>query len=216
MLLLKNYYARVFLFLWTEKTEEGKNRTLIGIVGTEIHLFIFFLSTPPPIVLYDVAIKEDALRDSAKWGVGSVRGIEQGILQLRTQALPARRRQLFSEQSEVPGPQPQDAGLHFGALEAATVDPKQSFVELVNHNTFAVDISGWFLSGGGIRHTMKPGTVLAPGMSLVVVGWGFINFFLSSRQDTSSPWSSKYTPPPPVEHAGRVTGVVIALYVVWP
>lgn len=135
--------------------------------------FMFWLFTPPSIVLYDAAIKEDAFRDSAKWGVGSVRGIEQGILQLRTQALPARRRQLFSEQSEVPGPQPPDAGLHFGALEAAAVDPEQSFVELVNHNAFAVDISGWSLSGGGIRHTMKPGTVLAPGMSLVVVGWGF-------------------------------------------
>ena len=49
------------------------------------------------------AIKEDAWRDSEKWGVGSVRGIEQGILQLRTQALPARRRQLFSENPEVPG-----------------------------------------------------------------------------------------------------------------
>ena len=49
------------------------------------------------------------------------------------------------------------------------MDPKQAFVELVNHNDFAVDISGWFLSGGGIRHAMKPGTVLAPGMSLVVV-----------------------------------------------
>ena len=51
---------------------------------------------------YLEAIKQDAWRDSEKWGVGSVRGIEQGILQLRTQALPARRRQLFSENPEVP------------------------------------------------------------------------------------------------------------------
>ena len=90
-------------------------------------------------------------------------------MQLRTQALPARRRQLFTEQTQVPGPQPADATLHFGALEAAALEPKQAFVELVNPNAFAMDISGWLLSGGGIRHTMKPGTVLAPGMRLAVV-----------------------------------------------
>lgn len=114
-------------------------------------------------------IKDDAWRDSEKWGVGSVRGIQQGVLQLRTQALPARRRQLFSEQTEVPGSQPPDAVLQFGALEVAAVDPKQAFVELINTNSYAVDISGWILFGGGIKHTMRPGTVLAPGIKLAVV-----------------------------------------------
>ena len=84
------------------------------------------------------------------------------MLQLRTQALPARRRQLFSEQTEVPGPQAADAALRFGAVEAGVIVPDQAFVEIVNPNDFAVDVSGWQVSGRAWSEIMiKPSFVIS-------------------------------------------------------
>ena len=89
------------------------------------------------------AIKNDARRDSEKWNVGGVRAVEQGVLQLRSQFLPARRRQLLEETSEMPPPQREDVRVAFGDVDEAREDRERAFAEVINPNDFAVDLSGW-------------------------------------------------------------------------
>ncbi len=69
----------------------------------------------------------------------------------------------------IPDPQPEDASIVFGGYECDPVSGNQDeeFVELVNPNAFAVDISAWRLEGG-IEHEFAPGTVIVSGGSLYV------------------------------------------------
>ncbi len=57
--------------------------------------------------------------------------------------------------------------LHFGAIEASPASGQQDeeFIQLLNPNQMAVDVSGWRLTGG-IEHTLAPGTVLPPNGAL--------------------------------------------------
>jgi len=59
--------------------------------------------------------------------------------------------------------------IRFGDCEHSPSSGNQDeeYVELVNPNSYAVDISGWRL-GGGIEHTFLPGTVLIAGGRLYV------------------------------------------------
>ena len=54
--------------------------------------------------------------------------------------------------------------INFGTIEAnpASGNQEEEFLQIVNPNSIAVDISDWRLTGG-IEHTFAPGTVLAPG-----------------------------------------------------
>ena len=54
--------------------------------------------------------------------------------------------------------------IHFQPVDKTV---PEEFVELYNNGDTAVDISGWFFSGG-IDYTVPPGTVLDPGGYLVV------------------------------------------------
>ncbi|MBM3845844.1 MAG: hypothetical protein FJ405_06115, partial [Verrucomicrobia bacterium] len=55
----------------------------------------------------------------------------------------------------------------FGAIESnpSSGNQNEEFLQLINTNKFAVDVSGWSISGG-IRHTLTPGTVIPSGGSL--------------------------------------------------
>jgi CotH kinase protein/Lamin Tail Domain len=57
--------------------------------------------------------------------------------------------------------------INFGAIEASPGSGNQDaeFIQLLNPNSIAVDISDWRLAGG-IEHTFAPGTVLAPNGAL--------------------------------------------------
>jgi len=57
--------------------------------------------------------------------------------------------------------------MRFGQLEynPATGNQAEEYVELVNDNPFAVDISGWRLDGA-VRHTFRPGTVVLSNSSV--------------------------------------------------
>jgi hypothetical protein len=57
--------------------------------------------------------------------------------------------------------------LNFGTIEAspASGDQNQEFLQIVNPNSIAVDISKWRLTGG-IDHTFAPGTVIPPSGTL--------------------------------------------------
>jgi Lamin Tail Domain/Immunoglobulin domain/Immunoglobulin I-set domain len=71
--------------------------------------------------------------------------------------------------SEIPDMQPANATLSFGAIEynPSSGDQNQEYIELVNNNNYAVDISGWKLDGA-VSHTFKGGTVVPAGFSLFV------------------------------------------------
>jgi hypothetical protein len=69
----------------------------------------------------------------------------------------------------IPNAQPANPAINFGSFEynPPSGNQDEEYIQLINPNTFAVDISGWTLSGG-IEHTFLPGTVIVAGGSLYV------------------------------------------------
>ncbi|MEX2187843.1 MAG: CotH kinase family protein, partial [Pirellulales bacterium] len=69
----------------------------------------------------------------------------------------------------VPHAQAGNPTIAFGAIDVNPVSGNQDeeYIELVNSNAVAVDISGWQLTGG-VEHTFDIGTVILPGGSLYV------------------------------------------------
>jgi hypothetical protein len=122
----------------------------------------------------------DAALDTAKWnshawGNGSTapaypQPLPEAVAELRDSYLPERRRQLFngltSGAAELPGPQPAGTILFFGSLDAnpASGNQDEEYIQLLNPNPIAVDISGWTLSTGIDTHrrlfTFRGGTVI--------------------------------------------------------
>ncbi len=95
-----------------------------------------------------------------------------------TNWLPTRRTQLFTTYSapnsvigtdEIPPAQAADVALSFGGIDfnPASGNQDEEFVEIVNANDTAVDISRWVVDGG-IRHTFKGGTVIPANESLIL------------------------------------------------
>lgn len=116
--------------------------------------------------------ESDADRDLAKWGNwGNNDTMRQATDRIIDEFLPGRRANLYGRVAlgELPEAQPADASIVFGQVEflPASGVQDEEFVELVNTNSYAVDISGWTLEGG-ISITFNGGTVIAPGQSLYV------------------------------------------------
>ena len=125
----------------------------------------------------------DAELDLAKWktfGKGSevstccVQTLPQAVALLTNQYLPARRRYLYTTQTgntgaRIPAAQPANPVIRFGAIEVNPASGTQAheFIELVNPNTYAVDISGWKLAGE-VTHLFQAGVVLAATNKLYV------------------------------------------------
>ncbi|KAK9829605.1 hypothetical protein WJX72_006837 [[Myrmecia] bisecta] len=107
-----------------------------------------------------------AQQDNAKWGIND---IDRGYQQLLTDQLPVRQNQLCNTYGPdgaiplIPDAQPKAAPLTFGQVEASS--GLGSYIEIINPNTFAVDVSGWMLSGT-VKFTLVPGTVIAASDSL--------------------------------------------------
>ena len=61
----------------------------------------------------------------------------------------------------IPGPQPPDLPLAIGRIDfnPASGNQNHEFIEILNPNPVAVDISGWTVEGA-VTHTFKPGTVI--------------------------------------------------------
>jgi len=74
-----------------------------------------------------------------------------------------------SYSAAIPNAQPADAVIQFGTYEynPASGNQDEEYIELVNPNSYAVDISGWQLAGG-VEHAFVPGTVIVAGGSLYV------------------------------------------------
>ncbi len=123
----------------------------------------------------------DAALDLAKWGsfgggTSSIlnpnssyyQSLPQAIADLKTNYFANRRRFVFDRLMDLPGEfplaQPPDIGLLFGELEfqPASGNQDEEYIQLINTNTIAVDISGWRLSGG-IDYTFQEGVVIPAG-----------------------------------------------------
>ncbi len=134
------------------------------------------------------ALTPDAALDAAKWGSnawgnGSTasccpQSLPQAVAELKNYYLPERRKQLFnglaSGARELPGAQPADTVIAIGAVETnpASGNPAEQYIQLLNPNRFAVDISGWTLNVGiGTRpllFTFRGGTVIPATSALYV------------------------------------------------
>ncbi|HQI26684.1 MAG TPA: lamin tail domain-containing protein [Sedimentisphaerales bacterium] len=95
---------------------------------------------------------------------------------------PTRRTQLYvdhnigNKTSQPPGgnaglpnAQPEQTVIRFGGYDhdPSSGNQDEEYIELINPNAYAVDISGWRLAGG-VEHTFLPGTVLLAGGRLYV------------------------------------------------
>ena len=128
-------------------------------------------------------IAPDVVLDQERWGnnahFGSQRytlveandRIKNEYLVPRVPFLTTRQSELTERQGGVGIPEAQDGNplIVFGNFEfdPTSGDQDEEFIELVNPNSFSVDVSGWQLSGG-IDFTIQPGTVIPAGNSLYV------------------------------------------------
>jgi hypothetical protein len=89
--------------------------------------------------------------------------------------LPGRRNYLFKSSrarlfgEPIPPAMPAKVALEFRQIETSGPAGGQ-FVCIANPNEFAVDLTGWRLSGGGIEHSFRPGTVIPAGKEIYAVG----------------------------------------------
>jgi hypothetical protein len=69
----------------------------------------------------------------------------------------------------IPAEQPTTAAVEVGAIEfnPASGNQDQEFIEIVNNEAYAVDISGWEVAGA-VSMTLRPGTVIPAGESLYI------------------------------------------------
>jgi hypothetical protein len=104
--------------------------------------------------------------DRELWSAQGITSLEGTLANVINISLPARRNALFTTYGPpglglVPESQPADPVIHFGEIKfnPASGDQDQEFIELVNPNAFAVDLSGWRMAGG-ISFTLPPGAVI--------------------------------------------------------
>ena len=131
-------------------------------------------STPAGQRLFENRIAE--LFTPAQPHLGNIEGAVNSLKAY----FPARRTQLYVDHNVnnkrnppvggnagIPDAQPQDVTLKFGAYEynPASDNQDEEYIELINSDSYAVDLSGWQLIGG-VEHTFLPGTVLVAGGSL--------------------------------------------------
>jgi hypothetical protein len=144
-------------------------------------------STPEEEMYYEPRIDmlasllyEDAALDAAKWGSDSwgngstapccPQSLIEAVEELKYFYFPERRRQLFnglvSGAKEIPGAQPAGTVINFIAVETSPAGGNldQQYIQLLNPNSFAVDISGWTLSRGQDSQTnlftFRGGTII--------------------------------------------------------
>ena len=125
---------------------------------------------------YAAQVRPDSVPDHAKWPgaawfppvygpANPTSDFETELNRLKNFFLPGRRAFLFINQvtniATLPQAQPAGANVLFGAIDynPASSNQAQEYIELVNNNTYAVDISGWRLDGG-VQFTFKGGTVI--------------------------------------------------------
>ena len=117
----------------------------------------------------------DADLDFQRWGSwGNRNEMREEAERILSIHLPGRREFLFQQnprinRDTIPTPQPHSAAPHFGAIEfnPSSGNQEEEYVELINPNAFAIDLSGWKIEGG-VRHTFRPGTVIPGNHNLYI------------------------------------------------
>ncbi|MBM4017443.1 MAG: hypothetical protein FJ288_03800 [Planctomycetes bacterium] len=121
----------------------------------------------------------DVALDDAKWGnYGTYQDFATALGILKSEYLDVRRTHLYVNHSTdttypdfagIPAAQPDRSAIQIGVVESSPASGNQGeeYIELVNPNNYAVDISGWKLRGGA-EHTFDTGTVIPAGGSLYV------------------------------------------------
>jgi hypothetical protein len=136
----------------------------------------------------------DVALDYAKWanpwtwggqgGYPADQSPEYAIDVIKNDYLAVRRHHLFvthnvdnaqnynipgSYSALIPNAQPDNPVINFGSIDysPASGNQDEEYIQLLNPNSYAVDISGWKLTGG-VEHTFLPGTVIVAGGSLYV------------------------------------------------
>jgi hypothetical protein len=118
----------------------------------------------------------DAQLDFLKWGSwGLTNQTRAEAARIIETHLPGRRDFLFNSpdatvlSERIPDAQPPDITIQIGAVQPNPVSGRQAeeFIQLLNPNPFAVDISGWQIESP-VRFTFRPGTVIPGGGSLYV------------------------------------------------
>ncbi|MFP6873784.1 MAG: lamin tail domain-containing protein, partial [Verrucomicrobiales bacterium] len=111
-------------------------------------------------------ISAAAALDRELWSAQGINSLSETLASVINISLPARRNALFTTYGPpglglVPETQPADPTVNFGEIEfnPASGNQDQEFIELVNPNTFAVDLSGWRMEGG-VNFTFPPGAVI--------------------------------------------------------
>ncbi len=126
----------------------------------------------------DLAAEMDAdvSLDRAKWpyDYGVEQSLAEGIQALTNQYLEPRRDHLYvtnhvSRGGIIPDAPTGTPAIRFGAIEFSPSSGNQDeeYIELINTNAVAVDVSGWALSNA-VRYVFKPGTVIESGGALYV------------------------------------------------
>ena len=111
-------------------------------------------------------IENDVVVDQALWAGAGITGFNGGYSGVLNSSLPNRRIALFDTYGPggsglIPGPQPPGAAVGFGMIEAnpASGNQDEEFIEIENPNNYAVDLSGWTISGG-VGFAFPPGCVV--------------------------------------------------------
>ena len=137
-----------------------------------------------PDVVSDYAIWANPWTWGGQGGYTRDQSFEYAINVLKNDYLAVRRQHLFvthnvdnagsynisgSYSALIPNAQPANPAINFGSFEynPASGNQDEEYIQLLNPNSYAVDISGWKLTGG-VEHIFLPGTVIVAGGSLYV------------------------------------------------
>jgi hypothetical protein len=138
------------------------------------------LGTPPGQLKFEQRLDEmlavawaDAERDFYRWGDPWVCGfpnqhMDEAIQIMKDDFLVPIRDYLYNA-PDIPSAQPVNPNITIGTIEfnPASGNQDEEYIELINNETVAIDISGWKLTGA-VEHTFQPGVVIVFGGTLYV------------------------------------------------
>ena len=134
-------------------------------------------------------IENDVAVDQSLWSGAGITNFNSGYNGVLNTSLPNRRDALFDRYGPtgsglIPEPQPGDAVVNFGQIEAnpASGNQDEEFVEIANPNSYAVDMSGWTIRGG-IDFVLPPGCVV-PGNGSIYLSPNVRDFRLRAASPT--------------------------------
>ena len=114
-------------------------------------------------------ISADAARDQGLWSGKGITSFSSTLSDILNSFLPNRRTQLFETYGPpgsglIPDSEPGDPVVDFGSIEynPASGNQDEEFIEIINVNAYAVDLSDWRVEGG-VDFTFPPGAVIPAG-----------------------------------------------------